>query len=140
MADHWDPFPRNDDDERRAREQAQNHPPSMAAVLGEDLGPPVFQDAGPSYFPDERSSAARHARGVQDRERAAAERRDLDVVLRAADELKDDKALEQVAELTDRKANIPHALLVRAARAARRNGTTIPTAEQHAAKALRGRN
>lgn len=123
------------------QERAQGHPPSWAAIYGDQgMDVPVYGDPGPSHHPDDRSTAARMAKQVRTREQHAAERRDLAVVLRAADALKDDQALEQVAELTERKANIPHALLVRAARAARRNGTAIPSAEQHAAKALRGRS
>ena len=119
------------------QQQRQEHPPSFAEVMGEELG--VNFDPGPAHDPGKYSSAARHARAVKSREQAAAERRDLAVIARAADEQDDELALEQALELVGRAQEIPTALRIRAARAARRSGTTIPTAEQHAAKALRNR-
>jgi hypothetical protein len=72
VADHWNPYPQNDEDERRAREQAQNHPRSHAETFGEDLGPSTFTDLGPSYHPDDKSTAARMAGNVKQRRQAAA--------------------------------------------------------------------
>jgi hypothetical protein len=117
------------------QEQAQTHPPSWASMF-DHSDPPLFEDAGPSYFPDERSSAARHAGRVRDRERAAAQRRDLAVIQAAADDQADEHALEQAASLTSRGLPVAEALRIRAARAARRAGNTPSTAEQHAARAL----
>jgi hypothetical protein len=113
----------------------RNRPRSVAEEFGENLGDP-FADVGPSYHPDERSSAARHAKVVKARTRAAAQQRDVEVVLRAADAQKDQRALDEVAEL-EAGAEIPPGLLIRAARAARRSGTTISTAVQLAANVRR---
>jgi hypothetical protein len=66
MADHWFPYPRDEQDERRARER------SHAENFGEDLGPDPFADLGPSLHPDDKSSAARMAGHVERQRQAAA--------------------------------------------------------------------
>jgi hypothetical protein len=120
------------------QERVQGHPPSWAAIYGDQgMDVPVYGDPGPSWDPSDRSSAAKHASRVRRREQAAAQQRDLAVIARAAAEQNDDKALEQATELLRRGQEVPDHLRVRAARAARRNGTTIPTADQHAAKVRR---
>jgi len=114
-------------------------PRSHAETFGEDLGVDPFVDAGPSLHPDDRSSAARHARIVKSREQAAAERRDLAVIARAAAEQEDDRALERAQDLLRRGQKVPPGVRIQAARAANRAGGAIPTAQIHAARALAGR-
>jgi hypothetical protein len=120
------------------QERAQGHPIPWSEIF-DHADPPVFDEAGPSYYPGERSSAARHAKAVRSREQAIAERRDLAVIARAADEQNDDRALDRATELIRQGQPVPAAVRIRAARAAQRNGGAIPSAELHAAKALRGR-
>jgi hypothetical protein len=69
VADHWNPYPQNEEDERRVRER------SHAETFGEDLGPGAFDDLGPSYHPDERSSAAKMAGRVEQLRQEAAQAR-----------------------------------------------------------------
>jgi hypothetical protein len=130
----------NETDERIAREQAQNHPPSWASLF-DHADPPLFEDAGPSYFPDDRSSASKMAKRRQARDQAAAERRDLAVIAQAAAEQNDDAALEKATDLIRHGQKVPPGLRILAARAAQRQGGAMPSsADQHAARALRGRN
>jgi hypothetical protein len=129
---------RNTNDERIAREQAQAHPPSIASMFGEDLGPPVYGDVGPSHFPLEHSSAAKHAHHRQQRELAAAARRDLQDIARAADQEADELALADATRAMREGRDVPTATRLRAARAARAKGTRLSSAEQLAARYRRG--
>jgi hypothetical protein len=110
------------------QERAAAHPPSVAEMFGENLGPDPFEDAGTNR------SADRHVRMVRSREQEAAERRDLAVIARAADELADDNALDRAIDLLRQGKPVPVALRLRATRAANRRGTSIPTHEQLAAR------
>jgi hypothetical protein len=115
------------------QEQAQNHPPSWASMF-DHADPPLFEDAGPSYHPDDRSSAARIGKAVRAREREGRQQRDLAVIAKAAAEQDDDTALERAAELLSRGQPVPTSLRIRAARAANRRGVSIPSHEQLAAR------
>jgi hypothetical protein len=110
------------------QERIQAHPPSVAELFGENLGPDPFEDAGTNR------SADRHAKMVRSREQAAAERRDLAVIARAAADQDDDNALDRATELLRQRKPVPVALRIRATRAANRRGTSIPTHEQLAAR------
>jgi hypothetical protein len=96
-------------DREGRRERAQSHPPSWAAIYGEDEGPNLFTEQAPK--PAKGSTAAQHAARVRRDEKDLARER------------------EQIAEhfrrLREAEANDPlHG---------------VPTSEIHAARALRRR-
>jgi hypothetical protein len=115
------------------QERAQGHPTPWA-TMWDHAKEPAFDDAGPSYHPGDRSTAARHARQVKAREAEARQLRDLETIAKAADEQNDDRALEQATDLLQRGKDVPAGLRIRAARAANRRGESIPTAELLAAR------
>jgi hypothetical protein len=124
----------NDNDKRLAHEQAQAHPPSMAAVMGEDLGPPLFTDQPPE--PSDRSTASRIARGRHESDQQAAHQRDLHLVDRAAEHEADELAYAKAVKLRRAGKSVPPDTAARAARVARGKGLAGSSAEQLAAQAL----
>ena len=106
--------------------------PTVAEMFGEDLGPDPFADA--ALVPDKRSSAARHAGRVKDRELAAIERRDLAQLGTAAAEQGEDEALERAQGLIRAGRKVPTATRVQAMAALRRRGTPVPSADLLAAR------
>jgi hypothetical protein len=120
-------------DDLLAREQAQHHPPSMAEIFREDLGPPVFDD-GPAHEPAPGSSAAFHARKVRTREQRVQQERDLAVVEQVAQDQKDDDDLDLAVLRLRHGRAVPRRALPGALRAAQRQGYgQISSAEQLAA-------
>jgi hypothetical protein len=104
-----------------------NRPRSWAETFGEPT-PSRFQDQ--LKEPGPWSSAARHARRVQRREREAIENRQLQQLQRLAAEQDLDQALDHALELVQRGVRVPDKLRVKAMAALeRRGGSGLSSAE-----------
>jgi hypothetical protein len=115
-------------------------PPSWAAMYGDlDQDPNLFQDQPPT--PGDRSSAAKHVARVRRDERAVAEARSLDRLVPAAEERREDEALERAIGLINRGGVPGTGTRLLAGRALdRRGGSGLSSAETMAARYLsRGR-
>jgi hypothetical protein len=109
------------------------HPPSWTEVFGEDLGPSMITD-DPHTAPP-RSSAAIMAKRRRDRDREAAQERDMAQLQAVAQDEADDQALAEALRLARKGKKIPADLLAGAMRAARARGTAMSSAEIMAAQA-----
>lgn len=111
----------------------QAHPPSWSAIFGEDDGPSMITDDPHTASP--RSSAMTMAKRRRDRDREAAQQRDMATLQAAAREDEDDQALAHALRLAKAKRPVPPDVLAGAMRAARARGTAMSSAEIMAAQA-----
>jgi hypothetical protein len=82
-------------------------PRSWASMYDEPGMGSQFGDLGPSYHPDDRSTAMRHARARQRRDHEAAAARDMSLIDRAADVDADNAALVEATKLRQEGREIP---------------------------------
>jgi hypothetical protein len=98
-----------EDEERLARQQAQEHPPSYAEMVGEDLGVPTFLEQ--PRPPGPRDTATQIARRRRSLEQAAAAERDLALIDRVSVQDQEDAALVEASKLRQAGRKVPPATL-----------------------------
>jgi hypothetical protein len=124
-------------DQNQAQQQAQDHPPSWSEVFGEDLGPSQFLDLDAE--PSPTSSAAVHARRRQQADQEQRRGQDLAQLQVAAQEEKEDQALERAIHLINKGGYPGKATAELAMRSQRRRGTSVLSSAEILAARIRRR-
>lgn len=113
---------------------ARNHPPSWAAMFGEDPGPSMF--AEPSHEPSRSSSAVTMAKRRANNDKVAARARAMAQLVDVAREAEEDDALDRAVSRIRAGKRVDDKTMQLALAAARARGVDVPSAELLAAPAV----